>query len=202
MLTPDGINDAHVANAYWASQIKSQKQTLPQSFYVSPLTRALDTVNLTFSGLAVNLVPTIKEYLREVIDGSTADRRSSKTFIHNRFSSWKIEAGFSENDDKWTGTTAETPGDQDILTQGVLNDIFSSDNNEIISITSHNYEILSIQRVIQHIKFPLNPGQIIPLLVKVEKTPATPTTTSAWTPVKTCASPPTAYASDGISCPC
>ncbi|KAL8966097.1 MAG: hypothetical protein Q9197_006182 [Variospora fuerteventurae] len=130
-LTPAGITQALIVNAYWASQIKTQKVPIPQKYYTSPLTRCLSTANLTFSGLKLSrrhpFVPTVKEFFREGISGHTCDRRGSKSYIQNAFPSYKIEPGFTETDQLWKAFLQETEVDQDIRSKTVLDDVFSMD---------------------------------------------------------------------------
>ncbi|KAL9621277.1 MAG: hypothetical protein Q9160_004298 [Pyrenula sp. 1 TL-2023] len=149
-LTPNGVAQAQAANAFWASEIKTQKIPTPQNYYTSPLTRCLATANLTFSGLDLPrdhpFVPEVKELLREGISGHTCDRRSSKTYIQENFPAYRIEPGFAENDLLWEALHGEPSTDQDIRSKTVLDDVFSSDRSSYISITSHSGEIASILR--------------------------------------------------------
>ncbi len=149
-LTPNGVTQALAVNKFWASEIENQKIPLPQSYYTSPLTRCLATANLTFSGLKLRpkhpFIPTVKELFREGISGHTCDRRSSKTYVQNNFPTYKIEEGFTENDQLWEALHGETNTDQDIRSKAVLDDVFSSDKSTYISITSHSGEIASILR--------------------------------------------------------
>ncbi|KAL8801521.1 MAG: hypothetical protein Q9223_006856 [Gallowayella weberi] len=149
-LTPKGIAQALSVNAFWASEIKNQKVPTPQSYYTSPLTRCLATANLTFSGLNLPsrhpFVPTVKEFFREGISGHTCDRRGSKSYIQSAFPSYKIEPGFTETDQLWQAYHAETQVDQDIRSRAVLDDVFSSDSETYLSITSHSGEIASLLR--------------------------------------------------------
>lgn len=149
-LTPNGIAQAQAANAFWASEIRTQKIPTPQNYYTSPLTRCLATANLTFSGLNLPrdhpFVPEVKELFREGISGHTCDRRSSKTYIQENFPSYRIEPGFAENDPLWEALHGETSTDQDIRSKTVLDDVFSSDRRSYLSITSHSGEIASILR--------------------------------------------------------
>ena len=149
-LTPNGIAQAQFAHIFWTSEISQQKIPTPQSYYTSPLTRCLSTANITFSGLdlpkAHPFIPTVKELFREGISGHTCDRRSNKTYIQENFPSYKIEKGFSETDLLWQALHGETPTDQDIRSKKVLDDVFGSDGNTYLSITSHSGEIASILR--------------------------------------------------------
>ncbi|KAL8774863.1 MAG: hypothetical protein Q9209_000802 [Squamulea sp. 1 TL-2023] len=184
-LTSKGITQALAVNAFWASEIKNQKIPTPQSYYTSPLTRCLTTANLTFSGLQLPsrhpFIPTVKEFFREGISGHTCDRRGSRSYIQNAFPSYSIEPGFAETDQLWQAYYAEPQVDQDIRSRAVLDDVFSTDSETYISITSHSGEIASLLR-----------GAVIPVLVKAE-TRQDPTPTSATQPysaICTCTSPP------------
>ncbi|KAI4228604.1 MAG: hypothetical protein L6R40_008115 [Gallowayella cf. fulva] len=149
-LTPKGIAQALTVNAFWASEIKNQKVPTPQSYYTSPLTRCLATANLTFSGLDLPsrhpFVPTVEELFREGISGHTCDRRGTKSYIQSAFPKYKIEPGFAETDQLWQAYHGETQVDQDIRSRAVLDDVFSSDSETYISITSHSGEIASLLR--------------------------------------------------------
>lgn len=52
---------------------------------------------------------------------------------------------------------------------GLLNDIFASDDNAFVSLTTHSGAITSILEVTGHRKFPLATGAVIPVVVKAEK---------------------------------
>lgn len=191
-LDAAGVAQAIVANNFWAHEMETQKIQPPQSYYVSPLTRCLQTANYTYSNLSLPayypFIPTIKELFRESISTHSCDHRSNKTYIHNLFPTWKIEDTFAEDDDIWNGITAETNSAQDYRSKIVLDEVFSSDPSQIISITTHSGEAGSLLRVLNHITFSLVTGAIIPVLVKAETltatkgatTTSTPWTTSAW----------------------
>ncbi|RQM04624.1 hypothetical protein DH86_00004177 [Scytalidium sp. 3C] len=195
-LDPAGVEQAQVAADFWAKEIKEQKIHTPDSYYVSPLTRCLETANITFSTLELPdrhpFVPTVKELLRESISGHTCDRRSNKTYIHDNFPTYEIEAGFSENDLLWHPLEGETTIDQEIRSKIVMDDIFSSDSNTWISVTSHSGEIGAILDILGHQPFSLVTGAVIPVLVKAEtiKGTAAPTATQAYTPISTCSTQP------------
>jgi len=211
-LDSTGIQQAEVAANFWASQIISQKIQTPQSYYVSPLFRALETSNITFSRLDLPskypFIPTIKELFRESLTGHTCDRRSNTTYIHKNFPSYQFEAAFAPEDSLWKPLLGETALDQDLRSREAVDDMFRSDSNTYISITSHSGEIASILRgmaaqigslktnssvVLHHRPFSLNTGAVIPILVKVEKIEGKPaaTSTESWTTLPTCSSPTT-----------
>lgn len=149
-ITPLGVTQALTVNRFWKTEIEIQKIPTPESYYTSPLTRCLQTAELTFNGLDLPhkhpFVPEVKELFREGISGHTCDRRGSKTYIQNSFPKYKIEPGFTENDELFEELHAETPTDQDIRSKTVLNQVFSTDRSTYISITSHSGEIASLLR--------------------------------------------------------
>jgi len=211
-LTPAGTSQALIAHTFWNRSISIAKIPVPQSYYTSPLQRCLATANLTFSGLDLPsqhpFVPTIKEFLREGISLHTCDRRHNKTYINSTFPSYSFENGFVENDPYWTGIKSETPAAQDIRSKTALDDIFSTDGNTYISITSHSGEIASLLRVLGHRVFSLRTGAVIPVLVRAETVSgngSTSMTTPSFTASAHCTAPPVTSASSigngGCVCP-
>ncbi|KAJ5160339.1 phosphoglycerate mutase [Penicillium canariense] len=199
-LTDNGINQALIAHAFWQKEIDEQHIHTPDNYFVSPLTRTLQTANYTFSGLSLpdgsaTFKPLIKELFREGISIHTCDHRRSKSYIHELFPSWPIEKGFAETDQLWNGVTAETSGAQDVRSSTVLGEVFfssaSSKRDAFVSVTSHSGEISSILRVVGHRTFGLSTGAVIPVLVKAEKVgEASATTAVSWTVSAHCTAPP------------
>ena len=154
----------------------------------------MSTAELTFSGLELQhpFVETVKELFREGISGHTCDRRQSKSYIRSAFPEYKIEKGFTEEDELFQPLKAETATDQDIRTKKVLDDVFRNDGKTFISVTSHSGEISSILRVLGHRTFSLNTGAVIPVLVKARTVGgrAPKATAQPYTPISTCASAP------------
>ncbi|KAJ5950998.1 uncharacterized protein N7479_009411 [Penicillium vulpinum] len=200
VLTPGGVDQALKANQFWKKEIREQRIHTPDLYYVSPLTRALQTADLTFTDLkmpkgSANFKPTIKENFREGVSVHTCDHRRSRSYIHKLFPRWSIEKGFSENDELWNGVTAESSGAQDVRTTDALNDIFFSESKKksFVSVTAHSGEISSILRVLGHRAFKLNTGAVIPVLVKAEKVKGKkPTATVTWDVSPHCTEPPLA----------
>ena len=195
-LTSNGVAQAEIANKFWAKEIAVQKVPTPQSYYTSPLTRCLATAEITFTGLNLParhpFVPEVKEFLREGISGHTCDRRGTRTYIHESFPSYKIEAGFTETDELFQALRAETPADQDARSKIALDDIFNHDHDTYISITSHSGEIASILRVIGHRVFSLRTGAVMPVLVRAETVVGAVSVapTEPYSPICTCTSSP------------
>jgi broad specificity phosphatase PhoE len=99
-LTQNGINQALANNALWARLFQQQGIEAPQSYYVSPLTRCLQTANLTYNGLNLPsyypFIPTIKELLREGVSVHSCDHRQAKSYIEEAFPTYQIESTFTE----------------------------------------------------------------------------------------------------------
>lgn len=209
-LTPKGVQQAQIVNAFWAKEISEQKIPFPQKYYVSPLSRCLATAQLSFEGLDLPkkypFVPEVKELFREGISGHTCDHRSSKTYIHEQFPTYTFEKGFVENDPLWVALHGETNVDQLIRSKKVLDQVYAelTKETEFVSVTSHSGEIGALLQVLGHRSFSLSTGAVIPVLVKAEKLeePAPTTVTQAYTVLATCTSPPTITASTCNDCSC
>lgn len=203
-LSPLGVTQALAVNEFWASEIKDQKIPPPQSYYTSPLTRCLQTANYTFNGLDLParhpFIPEVKEYFREGISGHTCDRRSNETYIHDLFPSYRIEPGFTQDDELWIALHGETSTDQDVRSKRVLDSVFSSDSSTYISITSHSGEIGSMLSVLGHQVFGLSTGAVIPVLVKAETIEGTAVVTALqpYTALCTCTLPPAVTATTSV----
>lgn len=209
-LTETGKAQALLAHNYWQAQINTQHIHTPDKYYVSPLTRTLQTANLTFSALhfpphSAAFAPLIKELFREGISIHTCDHRHDKSYIQDLFPTWPIEPGFTEKDQLWNGITSETSSAQDERSVKALGQIFftgtGSKEGSFVSVTSHSGEIASILRVIEHRAFRLNTGAVIPVLVRAEKVEScawsrsgsgseTATSPASWTTSTHCTQPP------------
>jgi broad specificity phosphatase PhoE len=167
----------------------------PQSYYVSPLWRCLETADITFASLDTDLPkdrpykPLIKEGFRETIGAHTCDRRSRKSELHTRWEEmkgYKFENSFTEEDELWKPRDRETDNATDDRIEEALDEVWKVDKNEWISVTAHSGAISSFLRgmfhsseartlkadniaVIGHRKFGLETGGVIPVIVKTVK---------------------------------
>lgn len=180
-----------------------------ESYYSSPLTRCIETAQGTFANLTLPathpFAPTIKELFRESMTIHTCDHRSSKTYIAGIAPQFTFEQGFTEEDELWRGAQGEgeTAEGQRARNKVVLDDVFTSDGNTWISVTSHSGEIASLLTVLNHRKFSLQTGQIIPVLVKAEvvEPPTSTTPVVSFTQEATCDAPPvTSIQGQGCVC--
>lgn len=197
-LSPVGVEQAETAHGFWQDLIVHQRIHTPDAYFTSPLTRCLQTANLTFEGLqlprdSASFRPTVKELFREGISIHTCDSRRSKDYIHNLFPRWNIEPGFTMNDELWNGITAESTDAQNMRSKKVLDEVFEelSEQTLFVSVTSHSGEIASILSVLGHRSFGLNTGAVIPVLVRAEKQERdVATTCQPWTVSAHCTAPP------------
>ncbi|KAJ5266868.1 hypothetical protein N7478_009676 [Penicillium angulare] len=171
-LTEVGRTQAQTAHDTWASQFENGIPS-PQSYYVSPLHRTCETAQITFQGLRMPLTkpfkPLIKELVRETLGEHTCDRRSKASEIKAEFPEYQFEAGFSEDDLLWDPKIREKNSDRDERFAKLLNDIFATDENVVLSLTAHSGAITSILEVVGHRPFPLQTGAVIPVVVQAER---------------------------------
>jgi broad specificity phosphatase PhoE len=175
-LTPVGRDQARTASAFWDAQIRDQKMTTPQSYYLSPMDRAIQTADITYRSLkfprdAASYKPLIKEQLRETNGVHTCDKRSPLSVIRSRWSDppYQIETGFTEVDELWDSDLRETPSAHTVRMLNALDDILAHDSNTVISLTVHSGVIAAILRGVGHRAFKMETGGIIPVLIKAER---------------------------------
>lgn len=175
-LTPTGQGQARTASEFWDSQIRDQRMTTPDSYYLSPMDRAIETADLTYRSLkfpknAAPYSPLIKEMLRETNGVHTCDERSPLSTIKSRWHDppYRIEKGFTEKDELWDPNLRETPSAHTARMLSALDDIFRHDDSTVMSLTVHSGVIAAILRGVGHREFMMETGGIIPVLIKAEK---------------------------------
>lgn len=167
LLTDNGHDQINTLSDSWKSQLYTNNAPLPQSYYVSPMRRCLQTYNYTWSSILNDTkVPLIKEFARETYGIDSQSRRHNKTYIEDFVPSYKFEDGFTQQDELWEADKNESSEHRDYRATVLFNDIFSSDSSDVISITSHSGTVSSMLKVLNHRKFSLKTGQMIPVLVK------------------------------------
>lgn len=129
--------------------------------------------------------------MREANGAHTCDRRSNRSVIAAKYANWKFEEGFEEEDVLWKPDLRESHAAQDQRAYVVMREIFEGDANTWISISSHSGQIAAALRVLGHRDFGLGTGQIIPVLVKIEKVTGTPPVLREipWDKVERCEKP-------------
>jgi len=99
----------------------------------------------------------------------TCDRRSTKTHIESTFPHLAFEPGFSDPDELWEADYREPTSARRYRLAQFLDDVFASDENVFLSLTSHSGAIASILEVVGHRKFALETGGVIPVVTRAER---------------------------------
>ncbi|EXJ88804.1 hypothetical protein A1O3_01868 [Capronia epimyces CBS 606.96] len=170
-LSKEGRRQAKEVNDFWRSQLAEQKMSLPQSYYVSPLDRALETAEITFDGLLPFFNPTVIERLREGTGIHTCDRRSVVSYIRQRYPDYIVtrDPFLTETDQFWDAELRETDDALAIRLGKLLDQVMVDEIGERISFTSHSGAIGAILHVLGHRQFSLGTGAVIPVFVRVDK---------------------------------
>ncbi|KAM0281444.1 hypothetical protein ACHAQH_003567 [Verticillium albo-atrum] len=150
-LVEEGINQAQQLSIIWKDAIANGKMPLPHSFYTSPLARCLQTSKLVMGPLLEDrghpFRPVVKELLRERMTDHTCDARSSRTSIQEAYPEYIIEPSLTETDELWRADHFESDEEHIARKQRVLEDIFSTDHSQYISLTVHSQAIQAIMKV-------------------------------------------------------
>ncbi|KAK2062088.1 phosphoglycerate mutase [Colletotrichum caudatum] len=172
-LVDTGIQQAKELSAFWAEATTTERVPFPESFYTSPLRRCLETSRLAFGALVEakgeEFRPLIKEGLRERMTDHTCDKRSPRKWIEGAYPKYLFEPGFTEEDQLWRADRFEPMEEHIARKQRVLDEIFSTDANQFVSLTAHSYAISAILRVGGQEKFKLREGSSIALFIRGEK---------------------------------
>ncbi|EGV66376.1 phosphoglycerate mutase-like protein [Yamadazyma tenuis ATCC 10573] len=170
LLTPDGISETSDLHTFWQNQL-SGGAPLPESFYVSPLRRTLQTFNYTWNGLISysDQIPLVVENAREKYGIGTESKRHPKSYISENYPFANFEDGFTENDKLWTTTKHEKSKHVRYRAELVLDEIFTSDNNTVISVTTHSGTISAFLKIVDHRKWSMKTGEVIPVIIKASK---------------------------------
>ncbi|KAJ4373001.1 putative phosphoglycerate mutase pmu1 [Neocucurbitaria cava] len=176
-LTPTGQSQALDAHSLWKTQLTHGGLTAPEAYYVSPLTRTIETADLTFRNLSSlppnrSYKPLVKELLREVLGVHTCDRRSPKSVLQKEFPHLTFEDGFTETDELWEADYREPRTARRYRLATLLDDIFANGGDDdgegavFVSLTAHSGAIASILEVVGHRAFALETGGVIPVFVR------------------------------------
>ncbi|KAI1762388.1 phosphoglycerate mutase-like protein [Hypoxylon sp. FL1150] len=170
LLTGIGREQAKALGEFWRDSIKNGTVPLPRKLYTSPLMRCLETTKFTYSGLPdLEFRPLIKEKLRERNGEHTCDRRSTRSWISSNFPEYEIEAGFTEEDEEWRPDRRETAVEIAGRVRLLLDDIFTNDDETIISFTAHSGLIRALYDVTGHRDVWVGAGAMVPMLIRAEK---------------------------------
>lgn len=171
-LTDLGKSQAQLVSQFLASQF-SRGMPVPQSFYVSPLWRCLQTADTTWSSLSLpkgrTFDPLIVEGIRERTGRHTCDKHSTRSEIAAGFPHWRIEDGFPEQDDYFDPEHRESEEVARARLMKAIDRIFQTDDNLFISLTIHCDAIFQLLKGVGHNPGALPTGSIIPLVIKATK---------------------------------
>ncbi|EMG50132.1 hypothetical protein SBY92_003734 [Candida maltosa Xu316] len=175
-LTKLGEDQARDNNKAWKCELINNdkrywKLILPTRFFVSPFSRSIDTLILTWRDIVDLKVvrPIVQESWRELIGVVTCNQRSTKSVIAKKYEplGFEFENGFEEDDVLWTTERRESIAEQAIRQNDGFQEIFNDyPNDEIISITSHKISIGGQLLVLGHRSFAIGTGGMIPVFVK------------------------------------
>ncbi|OCF75050.1 phosphoglycerate mutase [Kwoniella mangroviensis CBS 8886] len=171
-LTPLGVSQAQAIQKCWKEQIPHKPPISSQEmrWYVSPLTRTGQTMLESWGELLTG-VPEVWEDWREIYGSHTCDKRSTRTYIANRFPTFKIEEGFAEEDELWKADDRETDAHMQMRAQRAMDRLFGPDGAKetFISVTSHSAILRNLLAVLHHQPYPLATGEMIPVVVKATR---------------------------------
>jgi broad specificity phosphatase PhoE len=174
-LAEEGIQQAHQLSALWSDLVDTHNAPLPQSHYVSPLARCLQTSSFVFKPLMAShdaeFSPLVKENLRERWTMHTCDKRRPRSWIEENWADkgYRIEDGFQEDDQLGRSERAETNAEHMQRKQKALEDIFDTDQGQFLSLTIHSIAIRTIFTLCGAPPYRVREGSSVGLLVKGER---------------------------------
>ncbi|KAJ8507323.1 hypothetical protein ONZ45_g10294 [Pleurotus djamor] len=166
-ITSLGALQAEHARAAWQTELPNGLR-IPDAMYVSPLSRALRTWEITFGDdqrFKKAGRPLVMEACREQF-GVPCDQRRSKRFIGSRFRDVVFEHGFTEEDELWTPHIREPFEDVTARVKTVIDHVFTHEQGTFISVTSHSDMINAFLASIGRPSFCLPTGGVLPVVVK------------------------------------
>ncbi|TFK38871.1 phosphoglycerate mutase-like protein [Crucibulum laeve] len=174
LLTPVGEQQAVDAQVAWKVELPFGIP-LPDKLYSSPLTRALKTCEITFDGIIPSNDPertvTVVENCREENGVHTCDKRKSRTYIASAFPTFRIEDGFTEEDELWNPEIRETKPHLAERAKQVLDTIFERETSaQNISITAHGGIINGFLVSISRSEYALPTGGVLPVVIQCVST--------------------------------
>lgn len=174
LLTPLGNQQAKDNSQAWSKQLANGAPR-PTAFYSSPFTRSCETLVGTWKDVH-QYHALIKEDVRETIGVHTCDKRSPKSVIKKRFKhlGFSFEPGFAEEDVYFQDDYREKVYEQSLRMNNFLNYLFEQDldsehKHAYVSVTSHSGTIRSFIMALDHRKFAIGTGGMIPIVVKATR---------------------------------
>jgi len=167
-LTSIGKDQAVIAHEGWTTE-RPFGILLPQKLYCSPLTRAMQTCEITFRDIVSSRCVVVE--CREENGIHTCDKRRTKTYIESVFPLFELELGFSEEDLLWEAEVRESRAHVEERAKEVLDMIFNDDKEIVVSVTAHGGIINAFLAVLGRPSYGLPTGGVLPVVVRSVYTP-------------------------------
>ncbi|KAG7548937.1 hypothetical protein FFLO_03142 [Filobasidium floriforme] len=164
-LTPKGREEALTLQKGWKKNLDAGAP-LPEKWLLSPMTRAADTMALTWGANLQDQTPIFCEALREVYGMQTNDQRRDKDYLMSRFYQCDFEDEFSHTDPWWKPDERETVEHSHDRLRGFFSYAFRLHEETYISITSHSSTLRAMLDVLDHPHKKFETAEVIPLVVK------------------------------------
>lgn len=169
-LTELGWNQALENQKFWLQQLSRGAPT-PTKFYVSPLSRSIKTLELTWTDCGAQIpAPVVAENLRETIGVHLCHKRLPRSQIASKYPWLEFEPGFSEEDELFEtvyGDKREQLWEQFVRANRFLQGLFDlGAKDSVINITCHAGMIRAFITAIGHRKFTIPTGGQIPIVVR------------------------------------
>ncbi|KAI9745840.1 MAG: hypothetical protein M1818_000521 [Claussenomyces sp. TS43310] len=145
---------------------------LPQSFYTSTSTQALQMLDLTYSDLPFRAgqiyEPKGSELLREKSQFEEAADYGEESLLSNAERRDEQSEGGLLGTKMWRFKVSEMDDERNRRMRLLLDEIFENDQNTFISVNGPSKLIAALLRIIGHQHFQPTVGNILPVLIKAE----------------------------------
>lgn len=171
-LTEKGRGQARDNWKEWEKQIQNSNAPIPSKHYLSPLSRSIDTLILTWQNIVdlKKIQPLIREKIRETIGVHTCDKRSSKSILQDKYSElgFQFEPDFAEEDIYFKPDVRESVAEHALRLNKAFQEILNENGKEnpYICITSHSGSIRASLLALGHREFSVGTGGMIPVFVR------------------------------------
>ncbi|KAF7357267.1 F-box domain-containing protein [Mycena sanguinolenta] len=152
----------------WRAELRDAQILRPDSFFCSPLTRAMQTAVATFWGTFNNVRILVVENCREEHGEHTCDKRSTRTQIESTSSiiredelRFEFEPGLAETGPIWLPDVRETELQATERAKGVLDRTFFGEQgggHTAVSITAHSGMINAFLHAMGRARYALPTG--------------------------------------------
>ena len=168
-LTPKGEEQSLQSRDFWAEAYRRKDMPLPEKYYVSPLTRCLQTAQITFSPLIQDELarPVVEELVRERYGVHTCDRRSRRSLLQEKFPGFDFDTCMPEEDELWEPDRRETIEEHAERMRKFLDKVFER-NETFISVTTHTWSFTALYSVLEHQGSRVAAGATLAFLIRAK----------------------------------